>query len=78
MPKARPSTDPVLSAQSSVQSPGLAAKLAELTTPHDEIEESLLASASYDGDKRKAVLKFYDQKAGRFWLWEDNTGHPPY
>jgi len=67
-----------LSAQSSQQSPSLAAKLAELTRPSNEIEESLLASASYDGDTRKAILKFYDQKAGRFWLWEDNTGHRPY
>jgi hypothetical protein len=52
--------------------------LANLTKPVDDIEESLLASATYDGDKRKAILKFYDQKAGRFWLWQDNTGHRPY
>ena len=67
-----------MSAQSSEQEPRLSAKLAELTRPSSEIEESLLASATYDGEKRKAVLKFYDQKAGRFWLWEDNTGHRPY
>jgi len=42
------------------------------------MDEGLLASATYDGDKRLAVLKFYDQKAGRFWLWQDNTGHRPY
>ena len=64
--------------QPPVQTHGLAAKLAELTRPAKEVEESLLASASYDGDNRKAVLKFYDQKAGRFWLWEDDTGHRPY
>ena len=67
-----------MSAQTSQQPPPLSAKLAELTRPSNEIEESLLASATYDGDRRKAVLKFYDQKAGRFWLWEDNTGHRPY
>jgi DNA polymerase elongation subunit (family B) len=78
LPKGQPWTGFFLSAQSSQQSPGLAAKLAELTRPSNEIDESLLASATYDGDKRKAVLKFYDQKAGRFWLWEDNTGHRPY
>ncbi len=61
-----------------VQPANLAAKLAELTKPAGEIGESLLASATYDGDTRKAVLKFYDQEAGRFWLWEDNTGHRPY
>ncbi|HKT21464.1 MAG TPA: 3'-5' exonuclease, partial [Nitrososphaerales archaeon] len=60
------------------QAGGLRAKLAELTKPASEIGESLLASATYDGDTRKALLKFYDQKAGRFWLWEDNTGHRPY
>ena len=64
--------------QSSEQIASLSAKLAELTRPSNEIDESLLASAAYDGDKRKAILKFYDQKAGRFWLWEDNTGHRPY
>ncbi|QQG49523.1 MAG: DNA-directed DNA polymerase I [archaeon] len=42
------------------------------------MKESLLASAFYDGDSRLAVLKFYDQEAGRFWHWKDNTGHRPY
>jgi DNA polymerase, archaea type len=78
LPKGQPWTGFFLSAQSSQQSLSLAAKLAELTRPSNEIDESLLASASYDGDKRRAILKFYDQKAGRFWLWEDNTGHRPY
>jgi DNA polymerase elongation subunit (family B) len=67
-----------LSAQASKQTTSLAAKLAELTKPMSEIGESLLASATYNGDTRKAILKFYDHKAGRFWLWEDNTGHRPY
>jgi len=35
-------------------------------------------SATYDGDTRLAILKFYDQKEGRFRLWQDNTGHRPY
>jgi DNA polymerase elongation subunit (family B) len=56
----------------------LSRRLAELTAPASEVGESLLASATYDGDLRVAVLKFYDQKAGRFWLWRDNTGHRPY
>lgn len=47
-------------------------------TPVEEMKESLLASAFYDGDSRLAVLKFYDQEAGRFWHWKDNTGHRPY
>ena len=67
-----------MASQSSVQVGDLAAKLKELTAPSNEIGESLLASATYDGDRRRAILKFYDPKAGRFWLWEDNTGHRPY
>jgi DNA polymerase I len=56
----------------------LAAKLAELTKPVTDLDEGLLASATYDGDLRLAVLKFYDERNGRFWLWRDNTGHKPY
>jgi len=67
-----------LSTQPLIQARELASKLAELTRPVTELGESLLASASYDGDLRLAVLKFYDQRAGRFWLWRDDTGHRPY
>jgi DNA polymerase I len=67
-----------LSAQSVVTGVNLVVTLAELTRPASEIEESLLVSATYDGDSRLAILKFYDQKAGRNWLWKDNTGHRPY
>jgi DNA polymerase I len=67
-----------LSTQPLTQAKELASKLAELTRPVTELGESLLASAVYDGDLRLAVLKFYDQRAGRFWLWRDNTGHRPY
>ena len=64
--------------ESQLQQGALKAKLAALTKPVTEIGASLLASATYDGDTKKAILKFYDQAAGRFWLWEDNTGHRPY
>jgi DNA polymerase I len=67
-----------LSTQLITQAKELVSKLAELTRPVTELGESLLASAVYDGDLRLAVLKFYDQKAGRFRLWRDNTGHKPY
>ena len=67
-----------MSTQSATLAIDLAAKLKELTKPVEEMGEGLLASASYDGDRRLALLKFYDHKAGRFWLWEDNTGHRPY
>ena len=78
MARALPSLPSALAAQTSVQTSGLAARLTELTGPVSEMDEALLASASYDGDLRKAILKFYDPKAGRFWLWRDNTGHRPY
>ncbi len=67
-----------MSGQSDTTAVDLAAKLSELTKPVGELEKGMLASASYDGDKRLALLKFYDEKAGRFWIWEDNTGHHPY
>ena len=73
-----PPTDPCMAVQSTSHASGLAARLSELTKPASEIDEALLASAAYDGDLRLAILKFYDQKAGRFWLWRDNTGHKPY
>ncbi|HVB94983.1 MAG TPA: DNA polymerase domain-containing protein [Nitrososphaerales archaeon] len=64
--------------QSAEEGPVLAKRLKELTSPTSELEEGLLVSATYDGDKRKAVLKFYDSRSERVWLWEDNTGHRPY
>ena len=64
--------------QTATQRSALAERLSELTRPVEEMEDGLLASATYDGDKRLAVLKFYDHKNGRFWLWMDNTGHKPY
>lgn len=67
-----------LSLQTNLTPAGLKAKLAELTRPATEIGESLLASATYDGGTKKAVLKFYDGAGQRFWLWEDDTGHRPY
>jgi DNA polymerase I len=67
-----------LSTEPPIQASELVSKLTELTKPVSELEESLLASAVYDGDLKVAVLKFYDQEAGRFRLWRDNTGHRPY
>ncbi len=64
--------------QTLAQKEDLSKKLADLVRPVDDMDEGLLASATYDGDLRVAVLKFYDEKAGRFWLWRDNTGHRPY
>ena len=56
----------------------LAQRLAELTKPVTDLNEGLLVSATYDGEKKVAVLKFFDPKMQRIWLWNDNTGHQPY
>ncbi len=67
-----------MQAQTAAAGRELAAKLAGLLAPTSDTPEVLLASASYDGDRKLALLKFYDPKAGRFWIWRDNTGHRPY
>ena len=56
----------------------LRAKLEELIRPVSELDSSLLVSATYDGEKRVAVLKFYDPSKNRVFLWQDNTKHKPY
>ncbi|MBI4258451.1 MAG: DNA-directed DNA polymerase I [Thaumarchaeota archaeon] len=38
----------------------------------------LLISATYDGESKKAVLKFYDTDSNTIQLWTDNTDHKPY
>ncbi|MCY3854086.1 MAG: DNA-directed DNA polymerase I [Thaumarchaeota archaeon] len=38
----------------------------------------LLVSATYDGKKKTAILKFYDVKIQKIILWEDRTNHKPY
>ena len=37
-----------------------------------------LFSATYDGTKKIAILKFYDVELQKIILWEDNTNHKPY
>ena len=61
-----------------VRTDNLRENLALLTKPVSELEEGMLISATYDGDLRVAVLKFYEPKTGRMRLWRDNTGHKPY
>ncbi len=39
---------------------------------------SLLVSATYDSQKKVAVLKFYEPKSQKIILWADETGHKPY
>ena len=39
---------------------------------------ALLVSATYDSQKKSAVLKFYEPISKKILLWTDNTGHKPY
>jgi len=39
---------------------------------------ALLVSATYDSQKKSAVLKFYEPNSKKILLWTDNTGHKPY
>ncbi|HEY8110150.1 MAG TPA: DNA-directed DNA polymerase I, partial [Candidatus Nitrosotenuis sp.] len=39
---------------------------------------SLLVSATYDSQKKVAVLKFYNPESQKIILWADETGHKPY
>ncbi len=49
-----------------------------LTTEVSTRESSMLVSATYDGERRVAVLKFYDPDEDRIYLWSDRSGHKPY
>ena len=39
---------------------------------------ALLVSATYDSQKKSAVLKFYESNSKKILLWADNTGHKRY
>ena len=56
----------------------LTQRIKELSQDTQELDPSLLVSATYDGEKRRAVLKFYNPAKQRIYLWYDNTGHKPY
>jgi len=56
----------------------LAQRIKDLTQDTSKLEPSLLVSATYDGDKKIAILKFYHPTSKRVHLWYDNTGHKPY
>ncbi len=49
----------------------------EVLTPRNT-GSCYLLSVQYDGKNQKAVLKLYDPKAHKIYLWYDNTGHMPY
>ena len=56
----------------------LKSKLEFLCKDTQELEPSLLISATYDGDNNKALLKFYNPRDKKIYHWLDKTGHKPY
>ena len=46
--------------------------------PIKSMPPSLLVSATYNNQKKAAVLKFYEPKSQKIILWEDETNHKPY
>lgn len=53
-------------------------KLVDHVKEVSDLGPSLLVSATYDGERRVAVLKFYDPSKDRIFLWSDKSGHKPH
>ena len=45
---------------------------------YQNLETSMLVSATYDGKKNAAILKFYNPKTQELKLWADESEHYPY
>ncbi len=44
----------------------------------ESMPPSMLVSATYDNNTKSAVLKFYDPKSQKLFLWVDEINHKPY
>lgn len=44
----------------------------------ESMPASMLVSATYDNNSKSAILKFYEPKFQKLFLWRDETGHKPY
>jgi DNA polymerase elongation subunit (family B) len=53
-------------------------KLSGLTEHSDDVPESLLIGAGYDGQRKLAFLQFYEPRSQRIYFHYDRTGHKPY
>lgn len=53
-------------------------RIRELCQDTQELDPSLLVSATYNGEKKLAILKFYNPAKQTIYLWYDNTEHKPY
>ncbi|HVB11592.1 MAG TPA: 3'-5' exonuclease, partial [Nitrososphaerales archaeon] len=53
-------------------------KLKDMIKGVRELGPSVLISATYDGERRVAQLKFYEPTSNRIYLWSDSSGHKPH
>ena len=51
---------------------------AKMAFQPQNLKNVYLLSATYDGEKSCAVLKFYSPSEKKIYFWYDNTGHKPY
>lgn len=58
--------------------PRLKEKLKDRTKEVKELGPSILISATYDGERRVAQLKFYEPTTNQVYLWSDSSGHKPH
>ncbi len=58
--------------------PGYIAEMKNGEKNTTDLKDSILVSATYDGGKKVAVLKFYSPETRRIYLWYDDTEHEPY
>jgi DNA polymerase I len=58
--------------------PGRQAAQGQVLKPEDTLPPSILVSATYDGEARKAVLKLYEPTSQHIYIYYDPTGHKPY
>lgn len=54
------------------------AKIRQAQEDVNDLENGLLIGAGYDGERRLAVLKFYDVKGNVIRFYFDKSGHKPY
>jgi len=45
---------------------------------NNNLPPSYFVSATYDGQRGKALIKLYDPISNKIYFWHDNTGHKPY
>ncbi len=50
----------------------------EGTKKIESMPPSMLVSATYDNNSKSAVLKFYEPKTQKLFLWKDEINHKPY